>query len=220
MVKEHKMKNIFLIILGVFAIWIFFISEIMLDISFAAKLPDYDWKSQSISYLGQSGSPVEYGMMLWGFAFSILVCFFSIGFYQAFQERKWVKLATIFLVIYGLGEGIGSGLFPINPADSPLTLDARLHNIFSGIGDAGIVLLPFVLMLVFPKKENQKFHYYLWTVVLIGMWMASLFLIAKYFKPDNFVLHFKGVWQRIYIINYHLMLLAVSIKMIDVTRKL
>jgi hypothetical protein len=66
---------------------------------------------------------------------------------------------------------------------------------------------------MFPKIEHQKLHIYLWSVVGIGLVMASFFLIAKYFHPDNFILSFKGVWQRIYTFNYYLMLLVISWQM-------
>jgi hypothetical protein len=118
------------------------------------------------------------------------------------------------LLLYGFGEGIGSGLFPINPPDTSITVDGRWHNIYSGIGDTGMVLLPLWLMLMFPRKENRKLHAYLWTVVGIGLVMTSFFLVAKYYQPDNFILHDKGVWQRIYTLNYYVMLLVLSFKML------
>jgi hypothetical protein len=89
-----------------------------------------------------------------------------------------------------------------------------LHNIFSGIGDAGIVLLPFILMFMFPRRENRKLHVYLWTVAGFGMVMAAFFLIAKYVHSDNFISDYKGIWQRIYILNYYALLLVMSVKML------
>lgn len=163
--------------------------------------------------MGQSVSPIEHWVTLWGIFFSLLIILFDIAFYQNYKLNKWTKPAALALLIYGLGEGLGSGCFPINPPNTIITLDARLHNFFSGMGDTGIVLLPFIFMAMFPKIQNQKLHNYLWTVVGIGILMASFFLIAKYFKPDNFILAFKGVWQRIYTFNYYIMLLVISFKM-------
>ncbi len=122
-------------------------------------------------------------------------------------------IATGCLLIYGLGEGLGSGCFPIDPNDAVITMNGKLHNIFSGIGDSGLVLFPFFILLMFPKIENPKLHIYLWSVTGVGLLMGSFFLIAKYFHPDNFILSFKGVWQRIYLFNYYLMLMVISWKM-------
>ena len=195
------------------ACWLFFLLETGTDIWFGSQFPGYDWKKESLSYMGQAGSPIEGWVTAWGVGFSLLLLLFSVGFYKTFKQHQWVSVATAMIVVYGLGEGIGSGLFPINPPGTPMTADGFLHNLFSGIGDAAIVLLPLVLMGVFPKKTYAAFRKYLWSVVGIGLLMASFFLIAKYFAPDNFILHFKGVWQRLYILNYHSMLVFLSLLM-------
>jgi len=200
--------------MGLISFWIFFGLEITTDIWFGSKFPGYNWKTQSLSYLGQSGSPIEHWVSLWGIFFTVLISVFVIAFYQVYKSNKWSKFAAVSLLIYGLGEGIGSGCFPINPPDTIITMDGRLHNIFSGIGDTGIVMLPFFLMLMFPRNENNKLPIYLWTVVVIGITMASFFLIAKYVHSDNFILDYKGVWQRIYTLNYYVMLLVISLKIL------
>lgn len=199
--------------IGIISFWLFFVLEIATDIWFGSKFPGYDWKTQSLSYIGQSGSPMEQWVLLWGVVSVILITLFAHTFYKIYKSKKWASIATFFLIIYGLGEGLGSGCFPINPPHTLITIDGSLHNIFSAIGDAGLVLLPFVFMLMFPKKENQKLHIYLWSVVGIGLLMVSFFLIAKYFPQNNFILSFKGVWQRIYLFNYYMMLLVISRQM-------
>lgn len=198
---------------GLISIWLFFILEFITDIWFGSIYPGYDWKTQSISYLGQRGSPIENWVSIWGIFFTLLVLIFAYAFYQFYKSNKWAKIAALALLVYGLGEGIGSGCFPIDPPGMDITLSGRLHNIFSGIGDTGIVLLPFIFMFMFPRKENRKLHVYLWIVVGIGSIMACFFLIAKYYRPDNFILDFKGLWQRIYTFNYYVMLLVISVKM-------
>ena len=209
--------------IGLISCWLYFVLEITTDIWFGSKFPGYNWKTQSLSYLGQSGSPIEHWVSLWGIFFSLLISLFAIAFYQVYKSNKWLKFAAFSLLIYGLGEGIGSGCFPIDPPDTIITLTGKLHNIFGGIGDIGIVMFPLLLMVMFRQKENRRFHIYLWTVVGIGFTMATFFLIAKYYRPDNFILDYKGVWQRIYTLNYDMMLLVISLKMLckknDVSEK-
>ncbi|MEZ5072355.1 MAG: DUF998 domain-containing protein [Bacteroidales bacterium] len=199
--------------IGLVAIWLFFVLEWVTDIWFGSRFPGYDWHAQSMSYLGQSGSPIETWVTLWGVAFTLLILLFDVAFYQTFREKTWGKIAAFALLIYGLGEGLGSGCFPINPPGTPLTFDGRMHNIFSGIGDTGIVSFPFLLMFVFPRESYRGFRRYLWVTVGIGTTMACFFLIAKYNRPDNLILDYKGVWQRIYTLNYDVMLLVVGAKM-------
>jgi len=199
---------------GFIAIWLFFVLEITTDIWFGSRYPGYNWKTQSISYLGQEGSPIGHWVSIWGIAFTLLIVVFAYSFFQNYRSTRWARIAAIALLIYGLGEGIGSGCFPINPPGTEVTLDGRLHNIFSGIGDAGIVLLPFIFMMMFPRSENGKLHLFLWIITGLGMVMALFFLIAKYNHSDNYISDYKGVWQRIYILNYYAMLLVISLKML------
>lgn len=206
-------QNKRLIWVGIIACILFYILEIVTDIWFGAQVPGYDWKKESLSYIGAAGSPIAHWVELWGFAFSALLLLFALAFYLTFKGYKWVGVATFFLFIYALGEGIGSWSFPINAPNTPLTMDARLHNIFGGIGDTGLVLFPFVMMLLFPKADNQIFHLYLWSVVVIGVTMATFFLTAKFAQPNNFMLHYKGLWQRLYLLNYHSLFLIMAIKM-------
>jgi len=206
-------KNRTFIKIGLVSFWLFFLLEFLTDIWFGSQVPGYNWKTESLSYLGQCGSPIQYKVTLWGVFFTILIYLFSKALYHAYQSNKWIKFVVAALLIYGLGEGLGSGCFPIDPPGAALTLSGRLHNIFSGIGDAGIVTLPFLLMLMFPRKDYRIFHVYLWFVVGIGFIMAAFFLVAKYYRPDNFILAYKGVWQRIYTFNYYIMLLILSFEM-------
>lgn len=199
--------------MGQIAIWLFFILEFTTEFVFGSMFPGYNWKTESISYLGQRGSPVEQWVMLWGIISTLLIAIFVYSFYETFQSVKWVKLASFSLLVYGIGEGIGSGCFPIDPVGSVLTMSGRLHNILGGIGDTGIVLLPFILMAMFPRRTHRKLHVYLWVVVVIGFLMSGFFLVAKYEQPNNFILDYKGVWQRIYTFNYYVMLLVMGAKM-------
>ncbi|HQW12515.1 MAG TPA: DUF998 domain-containing protein [Saprospiraceae bacterium] len=209
MMMRQKMLRV-----GIISFWLFFTLEIVTDIWFGLKFPGYKWKAQSMSFIGQSGSPLEKWVLLWGVCLTILITLFSFSFYQLYKSNKWTILAAWMLVIYGLGEGLGSGIFPIDPPGTIITLTGRLHNIFGGIGDAALILFPFVLMLIFPKAQHKKLHIYLWSMVAFGLLMISLFLLAKYFQPDNFISSYKGVWQRMYLFNYYIMLGVISWKMI------
>ncbi|MEZ4777601.1 MAG: DUF998 domain-containing protein [Bacteroidia bacterium] len=201
-----------LILMGSIAFWIVFGMEFVLDFWFGVRFPGYDWLQQSISYLGQEGSPVEAEVRIWGFIFFGLFTLFAIALYLGFRPNKWAVAAAGMIFIYGLGEGIGSGYFPINPPGTPVTISSQLHNIFSGIGDAGLILFPFVIMRIYLKKDHLNFHRYIWIMIFMGVLLAALFLIAKYFQPDNIILYFKGLWQRLYLLNYYVFLFVISIK--------
>ena len=57
MEKMRKEKEILWI--GIIAFWLTFVLEITTEICFGSKFPGYNWKTQSLSYIVQSGSPIE-----------------------------------------------------------------------------------------------------------------------------------------------------------------
>ena len=155
--------------------------EIVTDIWFGSNYPGYNWKAQSLSYLGQRGSPVEQWVQLTSILFTILITFFAYSFYQINESNKWAGIAACMLIIYGLGEGLGSGFFPIDLPDAIVTMSSL--NVIAGELDG------------------------------LGLLMASFFLIAKHFHPNNFITSYKGVWQRLYLFNYYIMLGVINWQM-------
>ena len=210
-----SVKHLQLAWIGVVACWLFFVLEITTDFWFGSKFPGYNWMEQSISYLGQKGSPVLHMVRTWGVIFSLLLILFAAGFQLVFNGQKWTGVATALLVIYALAEGIGSAFFSIDPPGTiVMSSDAYLHNLFSSIGDISLGLFPFLLMIII-RNSTGNFYLYLWSTIGIGVLMAVFFGIAKYHQPDNFILYYKGVWQRILLLNYHMMLVIVSIMMLQ-----
>ena len=196
------------IYIGVFAALCVCMGEFFTDTWLATLYPEYDWMKQSISYMGQEGSPVVFHVAVWGVLFTLFFLLFAVGFFQAFGgKNKWVILASAMIGIYGLGEGIGSGFFPINPEGTTYTSSAFYHDLFGGIGDVGLVGAPLVMMKVFP---NQKyFNFFKW-VTIVGISLALLFVFARYFNIETGIFSYRGIWQRLYLLNYNIFLLAIA----------
>lgn len=171
---------------------------------------DYNFLTQSQSYLGTSGSPVAIYMNTWGVIFSVLFVIYAYGLRRTiFKNGLWQHIAVWLIVIYGVGEGAGSGLFPYNHIGNELTLSGKLHSIFSAIGDIAMVLLPFVLIKVFPKHLFPKLNLYLWFAGITAPILIIVFLLAR----QNIV-PLKGLWQRLFLLDYYLMLIVLAIDML------
>ena len=113
------------------------------------------------------------------------------------------------IVIYGLSEGAGSGLFPYNHIGNELTLSGKLHSLFSGIGDVAMALLPFVLLKAFPKRLFPKLNKYILFVAFSGPILIVIFLLAR----QN-VLPLKGLWQRLFLLDYYSLMILIAINML------
>ncbi|MCB0594663.1 MAG: hypothetical protein KDD28_11265, partial [Phaeodactylibacter sp.] len=53
-----------------------------------------------------------------------------------------------------------------------------------------------------------------WFAIISGLSLASLFTLTKMFPQESGILYYRGVWQRLYILIYHLYLVLVAFKML------
>jgi hypothetical protein len=171
---------------------------------------NYDALNQSESFLGTSNSPVALYMNTWEVIFSILFVLYAYGLLRTiFNKGFWQHLAVWLIVIYGLGEGIGSGLFPYEHTGDGLALTGILHLLFSTIGVIAIAVNSFVLGKVFPKKVYPRLHVYTRIVAFSGLVLIILFLLAK-----MQIIPLRGLWQRLFILDYYSLLIVVAVEML------
>lgn len=166
----------------------------------------YDFINQSESYLGTDDSPVAVYMNIWGVLFTILfvVCAWALR-RTILSSGRWATIAVWLIAIYGIGEGMGSGLFPYNHVGAELTLSGKLHSLFSGIGVSALVALPYVLLKLFPASAFPALHRLFLIVAISAPTFILLFLLSK----DN-ALPYKGLWQRLFILDYYLLLMVLA----------
>ncbi len=207
-------SNSLLIQIGITACLLFAVIDIPINIHFAQSIPNYNWISESISRIGEVGSPMQTPVMLWGISSAILLLVFANAFRLLFSPTLPARLATGAIIIYALGEGLGSGLFPIDPLNAPITLSGALHEILSAIGDVGIIALPFILLRIPYFQHHRRFRIYLKWVIATGFLCIFLFIFAKYYPESHAISNYKGLWQRMYTFNYHLLLVILSFEML------
>lgn len=200
------------ILTGALSCLIASVTQFVLDFWLTIHYPGYHWLSDSVSYLGQESSPFKPVLAVWGVVFSILEVLFAIGFYKAFWEKgRWATVAACMIALYGLGEGMGSGFFPVNP--DVMTRSTFYHELFSVVGDSGMILLPFVLLKIFPRKLHPRFFSLFLFTIIGGLSLSTFFVIAKVHPLHTGIWTLKGVAQRLYIFVYHFYQVGVAWKM-------
>jgi hypothetical membrane protein len=76
------------------------------------EYPGYSQMHDTMSSLGSSTSPVSDIISAWWVILGILMIIFAFGFRAAYpHDNKYVRIVFWLLILYGLGEGLGSGLF-------------------------------------------------------------------------------------------------------------
>jgi hypothetical protein len=196
---------------GLLACWADFLALFILG----TRYPGYSHMTNTWSSLGASASPVSGIISLWWIIMGFLFLWFALGFRLAFREdNTYVKTATWILILYGLGEGAGSGLFKADHTSNLVTVSTAIHNFLGGIGTASILILPLVMLKIIPWKINRRFYTLSWIVFLSGCILLILFL-SRYICSENFVLvRIKGLWQRLFVLDYYLYLTVIILLII------
>jgi hypothetical protein len=174
--------------------------------------PGYSQLKSTMSSLGASISPVSDTMSAWWIIVGVLFIFFGVGVKLAFNEKgKYIKIASWLIILYGLGEGIGSGAFKADHIGNSLTTSAMIHDILGGIGVAAILILPLIMKTILSKTEFPYFHTMSTIVFYIGILMLLLFSFRLSDNKSNVLNIYQGLWQRLMMLNNYIYLTTIAI---------
>jgi hypothetical protein len=175
----------------------------------------YNQITDTMSKLGATDSPVGKVMSAWWILLCVLLVVFAVGFKKRFSDPYQSKLGFWLITIYALGEGMGSGIFPADYTSEGFTVSLIIHDTMGGIGIAGIMILPFYLKNRFPFREINYFKSFSLAVSCFGILWLVLFSWSKLYDNPSFKLHvFKGIWQRLLMLNYYLYIVVLAIFML------
>ncbi len=177
--------------------------------------PGYSQLTNTMSLLGVTESPVSGIISIWWIILGFLIILFALGFNKAFDsENKYVKIATWLLILYGLGEGLGSGIFKADHVNNSMTTSAIIHEILGGIGVIAILILPLIMQKVIPRASNPGFHTLSMIVFFAGIVFLLLFSFRLFHQGNNDLTLYKGLWQRLFVLDYYLYLMIIAVMMI------
>lgn len=165
--------------------------------------PGYDSKVLSESMLGAAGSPVAHLFTAWSICLAVLFFLFARGLHQAFTTpSRPVVPASWLLVVYGIGEGLGSGLFPFNHDGQGLTAAGKVHVVLSMLGVGALYLLP-LSWLLWPPEKGPRLK------MLSGaVWVSGGLLLMLFGLSKMEVIGLLGLWQRTFLVVYYIYLLV------------
>ncbi len=186
-----------------------------------SKYPGYNHLSDPISFLGSSGSPVSHLISVFWVVLGVLFIIFGVGFRTAYMPADlYVKTASWLIILYGLGEGLGSGLFKADQVNNSYTVSFIIHDF---LGGAGVVAL-LALMLVAPKIKELSVNRAFFTFSNVSLILAVLLLIlfsqrfigSKYTIAKG-IAKYTGLWQRLLLLDFYVYLLTLAVKMVAKT---
>ena len=182
---------------------------------YGARYPGYSQMRDTLSHLGASASPVSAQVSAWWVIMGALMILFGIGIRSTFRGGGRNAGRSAWLVIlYGLGEGFGSGLFKADRIAGELSASAFIHDIVGGIGVAAILLLP-LFMRKIVSREAFPFFERMSRIIFIGGFITiGLFLFRYSSNSENFLSLNKGLWQRLFLLNTYTYFSTIAVIML------
>jgi hypothetical protein len=182
------------------------------------EYPGYNQLYDTMSSLGSSASPVSDIISAWWIILGIMMIMFAFGFRAAFSPGdKYVKIVFWLLILYGLGEGVGSGLFKADRIAGSYTTSFIVHDILGGAGVVALLILPFFVQKIKPFFSSPGFVRFSNIILITGTFFLILFSFRFIENGENIIAKYKGLWQRLFVIVFYIYLMTIAFKSIMIT---
>jgi len=182
------------------------------------EYPGYNHLHDTMSSLGSSVSPVSDIISILWIILGILMVMFAFGFRAAYSTGdKYVKIVFWLLILYGLGEGLGSGLFKADRVSGSYTTSFIVHDILGGAGVVAILILPVIVQKIKPFFSNPGFIRFSRITLILGILFLVLFSLRFVGNENNLLSRYKGLWQRLFILNSYIYISFIAFRMIRKT---
>lgn len=182
--------------------------------------PGFNHLKDTMSSLGASNSPVSNEISTWWVIMGLLFIFFATGLRKAFSEKGlYSKIASWLIILYGFGEGVGSGAFKADHIANSLKTSAVIHDTLGGLGVIAVLILPLIMQKVITKNEMPVFYRLSKIVFIAGIVTVGLFLFRYSSDENNFFTLYKGLWQRLFMLNTYLYFSSIAFIMIKQYKK-
>ena len=185
------------------------IGEIVVPLFLGKRYPNYSHLKDTVSELGVKTSPVSRLLNLWLVTFGFLTVIYALGLgrYLGYGLLS-VKILVGCIVLFGIGAGVISGIFPLDPGGKDMTASAKIHHIFGGAGYMALLAVPFIsLWLV----ERWIFKLTGFGFFLSGSAFFVLFVLSEGERSPEICMGRSGLWQRFFLASNYLFLIILTL---------
>lgn len=191
---------------GAVSCYVACVGDFLVSFLLAMHYPAYNSLQQPESFLSVSGSPVAHWFAAWSVAFSSLFLLFSLGLKAAFgYNHRGIALLCWLIAIYGIGEGVISGLFPYDFVNGRLTMLGWVHEVGGVVGQAALYVVPLVAWYALHQKYPP-----IKVLSILVMVLGSIFVLLFNASKLHLV-GYRGLWQRLFMGVYFLYLMYLAL---------
>jgi hypothetical protein len=191
------------------------VADLVLIYIFGKQIKGYSQLSCTISSMGESSSPVSRAVTIWSVFLGTIFILFGFCFREVYLiYGKVTNKIFLLIVLYGFGENIASGIFKADYINGSVTLMAIVHNLLGGVGVIALLLLPLMMTKIFTRESSPGFFIFSRVIFTIGIFSILLFSFRVFNLEITFINSCKGLWQRIFLVNFYIYFITIAIKMI------
>ena len=179
--------------------WLASAAFIVGSLLMGSLLSDYSPISQTVSEIGQSGSPLYGAWQVFTISIGVLLIIFSAAIISFAKTHKLSIIPGIFLLLAGISE-FGIGLYP-----SPHSL----HNVF-GLSMTLGYLTPLIVALSWKAslgKNLRTLSYLSFILIVLGIFLN----LTPAFAPDLYSLEYYGLVQRFLLFTFYIYIFYLSL---------
>jgi len=196
--NENILKTNKLLSLG----WITLIAFILGTFILGSLLEGYSAISQTVSEIGEEGSPLYLQWQIFSIGIGCLLILFGIGIISFAKKKELSLVPGIFILFAGLSQ-FGIGFFP-----SP----HPLHNVF-GLSMTLGYFSPLVFALGWKNQLGLKFKRL--SLIAFILIVLGIFLnLTPAFAPSLYPLEYYGIVQRFLLFTFYIYCTFISVRLI------
>jgi hypothetical membrane protein len=177
--------------------------------------PHYSSLERYASVLGVTGKPYAMIVSGWWILYGILLVIFSIGLLRSMERKnplRWV--GPVLIMIFGIFDGVGSGIFPCDPGCAGKTAIGRMHHVVSIVGTVALLPAPLFMWLAWREDHRWK-SYGRFTIVVQAAAVVFFFALGSA-RLDVVVAYFgkiEGLLQRMLYLVYYVWMIPVGVRL-------
>lgn len=179
------------------ALWTM-IADLLIPFFVAIPYQGYCHRTTVMSVLGCKNSPLRWFYNLWMVFSGSVISLLGYHVFKEYQEVQYGLAISLFilLLLYGLGDEVLSGIFPVNENKEDVNLSSKIHGVGSVIGFIALLFAPLVLAMIHFKLGDSLLGIISFLCFILSLVFFAFFIMGDKSKFKNTVFALEGLWQR------------------------
>lgn len=175
------------------------IADLLIPFFVAIPYKGYNHKTTVMSVLGCNNSPLRWFYNIWMVFSGSVISLLGYHVFKEYQEVQYSLAVSLFilLILYGVGDEVLSGIFPVNENKEDVNLSCKIHGVGSVIGFIALLFAPLVLAIIQFKLGDSLLGIISFLCFMLSFVFFIFFIMGDKPKFKNTIFALEGLWQRV-----------------------